>query len=156
MRNGRNPNASGQVAVRPREQAMGTEIATDDVTDGIVQIEMYRQLATKEAGLAVSCSEALRKLHELLDRERADLQRQESGTGHSANIDALTNEIEKVKKMARTANGEAPIPKQIRPGQQQLPRQNAPRQNPPRQNAPPRPAPARNKGRRSMGRPGDR
>src|SRR5271169_857504 len=37
--------------------AMATEIATDDVTDTIARIEMHRQVATKEAGLAVSCSE---------------------------------------------------------------------------------------------------
>jgi predicted HAD superfamily phosphohydrolase len=64
-----------------------TDIATDVVTDSIAHIEMYRQIATKEAGLAVSCSEALRKLQELLDAERAALQRQESGAGHQRSDD---------------------------------------------------------------------
>lgn len=123
---------------------MDTEFATDDVTDSIAHIEMYRQIATKEAGLAVSCSEALRKLHELLDRERAALQKQEPGAGHSANINAVTIEIEKVKRLARAAGAEGQVSKQLRSGQQQVPRQNA------------RPTPARNKGRRTMGRPGDR
>jgi hypothetical protein len=123
---------------------MDTEIATDDVTDGIAHVEMQRQVATKEAGLAVACREALRKLHELLDRERAALQRRESGAGHSANIDAVTIEIEKVKKLARAASAEGPVSKHLRPGQQQVPRQNA------------RPTPARNKGRGTMGRSGDR
>ena len=103
---------------------MDTEIATDDVTDSIAHIEMYRQIAMKEAGLAASCSQALRKLHELLDHERAVLQRQESGAGHSANIDAVTSEIEKVKKLARTASAEAPASKQLHPGRQQVPRQD--------------------------------
>ena len=123
---------------------MDTEIATDDVTDSIAHIEMHRQAAAKETGLAVSCSEALRKLHELLAGERAALRRQESGAGHSANIDAVTLEIEKVKKLARAASPEGRVSKQQRSGQQQVPWQNA------------RPSPARNKGRRTMGRSGDR
>jgi hypothetical protein len=76
---------------------MNIESATDEVTDSIAHIEMYRQLATKEVGLAVSCPEALRKLHVLLDCERVAMQRQASGAGHAANIDAVTLEIEKVK-----------------------------------------------------------
>lgn len=122
---------------------MDTEIATDDVTVCIAHIEMHRQVATKEAGLAVSCSEALRKLHELLGRERAAVQRHEAAAGHSVNIDAVMIQIEKVKKLARGASAEAPVSKQRRSGQQQVPRQSA------------RPASARNKGRRTMGRPGD-
>jgi hypothetical protein len=123
---------------------MDRETATDDVTDSIAHIEMHRQLAIKEAGLAVSCSEALRKLQELLDGERAALRRQEGDAGHSANIDAVTIEIEKVKKLARAAGAEGSVSRHLRPGQPQVLRQNA------------RPAPARNKGRRTMGRPGDR
>ena len=123
---------------------MDTEIATDDVTDSIAHIEMHRQIAAKEVNLAVSCSEALRKLHELLHSERATLQRQESGAGHAANINAVMIEIEKVKRLARAASAEGPVSKQLRSGQQQVPWQNA------------RPSPARNKGRRTMGRSGDR
>jgi hypothetical protein len=123
---------------------MDTEIETHDVIDSIAHIEMHRQVAAKEAGLAAACSEALRKLHELLDSERAALQRNEPGAGHSANIDAVTTEIEKVKKLARAASAEGPASKQLRPGQQQVPRQNA------------RQTPARNRGRKTMGRSGDR
>jgi hypothetical protein len=94
---------------------MDTKIASDDVTNSIAHIEMHRQAATKESGLAASCSEALRKLHQLLDDERAALQRQESGARHSANIDAVTIEIEKVKKLARAASAEGPVPKQLHP-----------------------------------------
>jgi hypothetical protein len=121
-----------------------TEIATDEVTDSIAHIEMHRQVATKEAGLAISCSEALRKLHELLDGERAALERQEPGVGHSANIDAVTIEIEKVKKLARAASADGPVSKQPNSGQQQVPRQNSRR------------TPARNKSRRDMGRSEER
>jgi len=123
---------------------MATEIATDDVTDTIARIEMHRQVATKEAGLAVSCSEALRKLHELLDGERAALERQEPGVGHSANIDAVMFEIEKVKKLARAASVDRRVSKQLSSGQQQVPGQNSRR------------TPARNKSRRTMGRAGER
>jgi hypothetical protein len=119
---------------------MATEMATDDVTDSIAHIEMQRQVATKEAGLAVSCSEALRKLHELLDGERAALERQEPGGGHSANIDAVTFEIEKVKKLARGASADRRVSKRLSSGLQQVPRQNSRR------------TPARNKSRRTMGR----
>jgi hypothetical protein len=106
---------------------------------------MHRQVGTTEAGLAVSCSAALRKLQELLDDERAALQRQEADAGHSANIDALTMEIEKVKKLARAGGAEGTVSKQPRAGQQQVLRQNTPRLTP-----------GRSKGRRTMGRPGDR
>lgn len=123
---------------------METELATDDVTDSIAYIEMHRQVRTEEAGLAVSCSEALRKLHDLLDHQRAALRRPGSGAPPSANIDALTIEIDKVKRLTGGAGGGGTVPKQPSRAQQQVPRQNA------------RPNPARNKARRTMGRFGDR
>ena len=43
---------------------------SDEVIDAIAQIELQRQEMEKEAGLAAACNEALRKLHELLERER--------------------------------------------------------------------------------------
>jgi hypothetical protein len=119
---------------------MDGETATDDVTDNIAHIEMQRQAATKEEGLAASCREALRKLQELLDGEKAALRRQEPDAGHSPNIDAVTIEIQKVKKLARAPDAEGSGSRHLRHGQQQ----NA------------RPTPARNKNRRTMGRPGDR
>ena len=123
---------------------MNTKLVTDDVTDGIAYIEMHRQIAATETGLAVACSDALRKLHQLLDGERAALEGRASAAGRSANLDAVTDEIEKVKKLVRAANGEGPGAKQLRPRQHQAPRQNA------------RPAPAGTKGRRTMGRSGER
>ena len=53
---------------------MNAETATDEVIDSIAHIEMHRQEMAKEAGLATACTEALRKLHGLLDEEREALQ----------------------------------------------------------------------------------
>ena len=77
---------------------MGPETATDEVTDAIAHTEMHRQETEKEAGLAAACNESLRKLHELLDREKQALQLHGPSTGHSANIEAVTAEIKRVKK----------------------------------------------------------
>ena len=123
---------------------MDAETATDDVTDSIAQIEMHRQIATREAGLAISCRKALRKLQELLDGEKVALERRELNVEHSANIDAVTIEIQRVRKLPRGPGAEASVSRRLRPGQQQVPQPNA------------GPTPARNKGRRTMGRPGDR
>ena len=118
---------------------MGAEMATDEVTDIIASIEMQRQETVKEAGLAAACSEALRKLHELLDREKKALQLHGPSTQHSANIEAVLIEIKKVKKLADiTSRGS--IPKGARPGQRQVSWQKEPRN------------PSRNRGRRTMGR----
>ena len=51
-----------------------TNPATDEVIDMIADIEMQRQAMEKNAGLGASCSSALRKLHELLEREKEALQ----------------------------------------------------------------------------------
>jgi hypothetical protein len=118
---------------------MGAEMATDEVTDIIANIEMQRQERVKEAGLATACSEALRKLHEILDREKKELQLHGSSTRHPANIEAVMIEIKKVKKLAGIT-GQGSIPKSARPGQRQVSWQNEPRN------------PSRNRGRRTMGR----
>ena len=118
---------------------MGAGMATDEVTDIIANIEMQRQEMVKEAGLAAACSAALRRLHELLDREKEALQLHGSSTGHPANIEAVTIEIKRVKKLAGIMS-QGSIPKSARPGQRQVSWQNGP-QNP-----------SRNRGRRTMGR----
>jgi bacterioferritin-associated ferredoxin len=112
---------------------------TDEVMDAIAHIEMHRQEMEKAASVAAACNEALRKLHELLNREREALQSHGPGAGHAANIEALTAEIERVKRLAGEAGGVAMLKherprrqKPVRPGQ---------RHNPPR-----------TKGRRTMGR----
>jgi bacterioferritin-associated ferredoxin len=84
---------------------------SDETVDAIAHIELHRQEMAKEAGIAAACSEALRKLHELLEREREAPHG--PGTRHAANIEALTGEIERVKRLA----GAAAQPKQGRPRQ---------------------------------------
>jgi bacterioferritin-associated ferredoxin len=84
-------------------------MTSDETLDAIAHIEVHRQDMAKEAGIAAACSEALRKLHELLEREREAPHG--PGTRHAANIEALTGEIERVKRLA----GAAAQPKQGRP-----------------------------------------
>ena len=82
---------------------------SDETVDAIAHIELHRQEMAKETGIAAACSEALRKLHELLEREREAPHG--PGTRHAANIEAVTGEIERVKRLA----GAAAQPKQGRP-----------------------------------------
>ena len=123
---------------------MSTETVTDDVTDMIAHIEMHRQEMAKEGRLAAACGEALRKLHELLDHERAALQLQGSDTAHEANIEAVTIEITRVKQLAGGVSNPGSMSRKARPRQQPVSPSNAPRN------------PTRNKGRRTMGRHGER
>ena|SRR5689334_13010480 len=83
---------------------MQTLIASDDVTDAIVQIEMHRKEMQKETGVIGSGNEALRRLHELLEHERHALQLHGPGAGHPANIEAVAAEIEKVKALTGVGN----------------------------------------------------
>jgi hypothetical protein len=116
---------------------MDPGIATEDVAGIIASIEMHRR--EMETDLAAACSEALRKLHELLDRERKALQLHGAGTHHSSNIEAATAEIARVKNLAgpTTQGATSPNP---RPGHHQVSLQSAARNFP------------RNKARRTMGR----
>lgn len=79
---------------------MDNAIASDDVTDLIAGIERHRREMGKEADHALACNEALRKLHEILERERVALQSHQAGTRHAANVEAVTVEIERVKNLA--------------------------------------------------------
>ena len=122
---------------------VGTTPATDEVIDRIAEIASQRQAMEKEAGLAASCSSALRKLHELLDREKEALQLRGPDAGHPENVDAVAIEIERVKGMTGITSP-GPAPKVAYPGQQRVAWRNAHR------------SPARNRGRRTMGRAGGR
>ena len=106
----------------------------------IADIEMQRQAMVKEAGLAAACSSALRKLHELLDREKEALRLRGPAAGHPQNVEAVTTEIERVKQLtvAKSEGSRAYI------GLRKASWRNAHR------------VPARNKGRRTMGRAGGR
>jgi hypothetical protein len=114
-----------------------------EVTSAIAYIERHRQAMEKEGSAAAACNEALRRLHELLDREHEALQSRGAGGGHEANVEAVTAEIERVKRLASAA-GKGVMPKHGRPLTQ---KHVGPGQahNPPR-----------NKGRRTMGRTGGR
>jgi transposase len=116
--------------------------ASDEVIDEIAEIEMRRREAEKEAGLAASCSSALRKLHELLDRE-TETRRQSGAAGQPGNVEAVAAEIERLKKRA-PATGQGPAARNAFPERKKASWQDA-RRNP-----------ARNKGRRTMGRAGGR
>jgi len=122
---------------------MNTGMPTDEVTDAIAYIEMHRQEMAREAGVPAACAQALRQLQELLEQERQALQ---SGNGGGpANVDAVTNEINRVKSLA-SGNNQGRHSQRARsgpgagPGQQQKSRRNR----------------SRNKGRGPRGQPGGR
>lgn len=119
--------------------------ASDEVTDAIALIEVQRQYMEKESGLATACTEALRKLHELLAQETAASQAGGPGGGHLVDVEAVMMEIKRVKNIAGIASQSA-MSKHAR-GRQQ--KKSMPRSNNPHH-------PARDKGRRTMGRRGDR
>ena len=126
---------------------MNTGMPTDEVTDAIAFIEMHRQEMAREAGVPAACAQALRQLQELLEQERQALQ--PGNDGDPANVDAVTNEINRVKSLAggnnqarhsqRARSGSSPGP-----GQQQTSRRNRSRNS------------SRNKGHGAKGRPGGR
>jgi hypothetical protein len=127
---------------------MNEEQVSDEVTDAIAFIEVHRQEAVKESGMAHACSEALRKLHELLEQVKTEAQQTPNANGHSPNLEAVNQEIRKVKSLAGNA-GHQNGPRH----QHGKPKQHQPQQNqPPRTGAPHGQGQARNKGRRSMGR----
>ena len=125
----------------------GTTFATDDVIDTIAEIEVQRQAMEKEGGgSATASSGALRRLHELLDREREALQPHGPDPGHAANIEALTIAIERVTKLTgvKTQRPMPGMPGSARPERQPVSWKNAPRNS------------LKSRGRRTMGRAGGR
>jgi hypothetical protein len=79
---------------------MDPRIATDEVVGLIAGIEMHRKEMKNESSPAAACSEALRKLSELLEREREALQSHGPGSRHPANIGTVMFEISRVQKLA--------------------------------------------------------
>jgi hypothetical protein len=124
---------------------MSRRLASDEVVDGIAAIEMHRQGTEQESGLAVACSEALRKLHVLLEQEKAALQLHGPETIHGINVEVVANEITRVQSMTGgKGHGQGAMPRSARSRGQQTPRPEK------THNAP------RNRGRRAMGRGGGR
>ena len=122
---------------------MSTRMASDEVTDDIAAIEMHRQGTEQESGLAMACSEALRKLHTLLEQEKEALRVQGPETVHAINVEVVANEIKRVQSMTG-GRSQGAMPRNARPRAPQLPRPEK------SHNAP------RNRGRRTMGRAGGR
>ena len=123
---------------------MSTRMASDEVTDDIAAIEMHRQGTEQESGLAMACSEALRKLHVLLEQEKEALRVQGPESVHAINVEVVANEIKRVQSMTG-GRGQGAMPRNARPRAQQLsPRPEKPHNTP------------RNRGRRTMGRAGGR
>ena len=112
---------------------------TSEVANAIVHIEKHRLAMAKEASAAAACNEALRKLHELLDREHEALRLPGAGDEHTANVEAVKAEIERVKLLTGTA-GKGVMPKHGRPQTQKNVGPSQPHGH------------SRNKGRRTMGR----
>ena len=121
---------------------MHTAMASDDVTDAIVQIEMHRKEMQKENGAIGAGNEALRRLHELLEQERQALQLHGPGAGHPANIEAVAAEIEKVKVLSGAGNHDALSGHVQGQREKPMPQSSAPNHA------------LRSKGRRTMGRKG--
>ena len=117
--------------------------AADEVIDAIADIEMKRRETEKEAGLAMSCSVALHRLQELHDHEKEALRLRGPDSRHQQNVETVTIEIERVKRLAvvtnRRPNPRNPYPDQRKPSWRDAPQGSA-----------------RNKGRRTMGRAGGR
>ena len=121
---------------------MSIRMASDEVTDDIAAIEMHRQGTEQESGLAAACSEALRKLHTLLEQEKEALRQHGPDTVHAINVEAVANEIKRVQSMVG-GKGQGAAPRNARPSRgQPMPRPEKSR-NPPR-----------NRGRRPLGRSG--
>src|SRR3990172_7669403 len=99
--------------------SLGTILATDEVIDTIAEIEVQRQEMEREAGRGAASGSALRRLHELLDREQEGLQPHGPDTRRPANIDALTIEIERVKRLGASSSPGS-ISKNVRPGPRQV------------------------------------
>jgi len=100
---------------------------SDEVLDLIGAIALHRQAMERESGAGPARHEALRKLNELLVRERDTL--------HAPNIAALVLEIEKLKKSEASS-----APRAYARRNPQLAQPNASRTF------------GRHKGRRTMGR----
>jgi len=115
---------------------------TTEVANAIVHIEKHRQAMAKEASAAAACNEALRRLHELLDREHEALRAPGASDEHTANVEAVKAEIERVKQLTGTAGtaGKGVMPRHGRPQAQKNVGPSKPH-NPPRYKA-----------RRTMGR----
>lgn len=117
--------------------------ASDEVIDAIAEIKAQCQAMEQDDGAAVARSGALRRLQALLDDVRAALRSHGVDAGNFANIDAVTMEIERVKKQGSIMD-RGVLSRDRRPEPRQVALRSGTR------------TPPRNKGRRTMGRAGGR
>jgi hypothetical protein len=84
---------------------METRNASGDITTLILATESHRREMQKTSGDAGACNEALRRLHEALERERAGLQAHgPAARQHAANIAALKSAITGINALAVDGN----------------------------------------------------
>ena len=121
---------------------MTTITASMEVTNAIEEIEMHRQETEKESGRVAACGEALRMLHELLEKEKAAPEPHGAGSGYLANMETVMIEIKRIKKLAGVM-GHGEIPRNPGPHHHQVLLHKEMHN------------PARSKGRRTMGRRGE-
>ena len=116
--------------------------ASDEVIDEVAHIAMLRQDSERHGPGAGAGSEALRKLHDLRDREQKAMQVAEDKAVHQANLELVANEIRKVQHLAGNAN---------RNPEQRNSRPRPPQQQQSRKEGGGPHNPSRNKGRRNGG-----
>lgn len=80
---------------------MNSEHATPEVIHALADIEMQRQKKEKESGVPVSCSWALRKLHELLPHDRKSWRTHVEPAVTLADIQAATLAMERLRKLSQ-------------------------------------------------------
>jgi hypothetical protein len=123
---------------------VGSNPTTRDVMHSIAIIEKQRLDMQQSAGLAASCNSALRKLHELLEREKDALQLRGPEAGDPDKVDAVMKELDRVKQLAvgtaRAPSGNKGFLAPRKASWKGIERRGA----------------GRNKGRRTMGRAGGR
>lgn len=127
---------------------MGTDSASDEVTDEIASIQMHRQEIERESGVAAGRDFALPKLRELLRLEQEALQANGPGEQRLANIEALSAAIRKVSSSAGASN-QRPPQGGNQPGRRREGRRGGPSRGGPPHGGKPR-------GRGPMGRKPDR
>jgi len=78
---------------------MQTIAETSDIADAIADIERRRLATVNDAGIAMACSAALHRLQELLDHETEGLRLRGPASGHLANVETVSTEIGRVKRL---------------------------------------------------------
>jgi uncharacterized protein HemY len=86
---------------------MNTVPATADVAGAIADIERRRLATENDAGMALACSAALHRLQELLDHETEALRLRGSTSAHLGNVEAISAEIGRVRKLRAVTHGGA-------------------------------------------------